>query len=59
MPLGAQAKTCSARYTHATIAGEQKCLHAGERCKIADARQYRRYAFTCTLVGGAYRLERS
>jgi hypothetical protein len=59
MVTTASAKTCSAGFTHATIGGEQKCLHAGEYCSHAEARQYRRYHFKCILVNGVYRLERS
>ena len=55
----ANAKTCSSGYTHAVIGGAQKCLHAGEYCSHAEARQYRRYHFTCQRVNGVYRLERS
>jgi hypothetical protein len=55
----ASAKTCSAGYTHAVIGGAQKCLHAGEYCSHAEARQYQRYHFTCRLVNGVYRLERA
>jgi hypothetical protein len=55
----ASAKTCRSQYTHAVIGGEQKCLHAGEYCSHAEARQYPRYHFKCELVDGVYRLERS
>jgi hypothetical protein len=55
---GADAKTCRSGYTHAVIAGAQKCLHAGEYCSRYEARQYRRYHFVCELVRGTYRLER-
>jgi hypothetical protein len=56
---GAAAKTCPSGFTHAMIGGEQKCLHAGEYCSRAEARQYRRYHFICESVRGTYRLERS
>jgi hypothetical protein len=56
---GAAAKTCPSGFTHAVIGGEQKCLHAGEYCSHAEARQYRRYHFVCESVRGTYRLERS
>jgi hypothetical protein len=55
----ASAKTCSAAFTHATIGGEQKCLHAGEYCSHAEGQQYRRYHFKCVRVNGVYRLEHS
>ncbi len=55
----ASAKTCPSGYTHAVIGGAQKCLHAGEYCSHAEARQYPRYHFKCERVNGTYRLERS
>jgi hypothetical protein len=55
----ASAKTCSSGYTHAVIGGAQKCLHAGEHCSHAEARQYPRYHFNCVRVNGVYRLEHS
>ena len=55
---GAAAKSCPAGFTHAVIGGQQKCLHAGEYCSHAEARQYRRYHYVCELVRGTYRLER-
>jgi hypothetical protein len=58
-PDAVVAKTCPAAFTHAVIGGEQKCLHAGEYCSHAEARQYRRYHFVCVRVRGTYRLERS
>ena len=56
---GASAKTCHSGYTHAVIGGAEKCLHAGEYCSHAEARQYTRYHFKCIRVNGVYRLERS
>jgi hypothetical protein len=29
---GAAAKTCSGRYVHAVVGGQQKCLGSGEYC---------------------------
>lgn len=55
----ASAKTCSSHYVHAVIGGAEKCLHAGEYCSHAEARQYRQYHFKCQLVNGVYRLEHS
>jgi hypothetical protein len=46
-------KTCSAGYTHAVIAGSQKCLRRGQFCASAAKRQYARYGFRC--VGGRLR----
>lgn len=56
-PLAVVAKTCPSGYTHAVIGGSEKCLHAGEYCAHAEARQYRRYHYKCVLVKGTYRLE--
>jgi hypothetical protein len=55
----ASAKTCPTGYTHAVIGGQQKCLHSGEYCSHAEARQYPKYYFKCVLVRGVYRLEHS
>jgi len=41
------AKHCSAGYTHAVIAGVEKCLRAGEFCTHRYDRQYRRYGYRC------------
>jgi hypothetical protein len=57
--VAVSAKTCPAGFTHAVIGGHQKCLHAGEYCSHAKARQYRRYHFVCERVRGTYRLEHS
>ena len=43
----AVAKTCRAGYVHAVIQHEEKCLHAGEFCRHAWDRYYRRYGFRC------------
>lgn len=55
----ALAKTCPSGFTHATINGSQKCLHAGEYCSHRYERQYLHYHYTCEVVRGVYRLERS
>jgi hypothetical protein len=55
----AAAKSCPSGFTLGVIGGQQKCLHAGEYCSHAEARQYRRYHFVCERVRGVYRLERS
>jgi len=57
--VAAAAKSCPAGFRHAVIGGEQKCLHAGEYCSHAEARQYVRYHFVCERVRGTYRLEHS
>ena len=57
-PVAVAAKACPAGFTRAVIGGEQKCLHAGEYCSHAEARQYLRYHFVCERVRGTYRLER-
>jgi hypothetical protein len=43
----AAVKTCSSGYTHAVIAGAEKCLRAGEFCTHAYDSQYRRYGYRC------------
>jgi hypothetical protein len=58
----ALAKTCRAGYTHAVIAGAQKCLRAGEFCTHRYDRQYRRYGYRCIRYYanvGRYRLTRA
>jgi hypothetical protein len=40
-------KPCSSRYKHAVIAGEHKCLGAGQFCARRYEAVYRRYGFTC------------
>jgi hypothetical protein len=60
-PLAAT-KTCRVGYTHAVIAGTQKCLHAGEFCTHRYDLQYRRYGFRCIRYYanvGRYRLTRA
>lgn len=57
-PVATAAKACPSGFTHAVIGGEQKCLHAGEYCSHAEARQYVRYHFVCERIRGTYRLER-
>ena len=42
----AVAKTCSAGYVHASLSWGEKCLRAGEFCKVGN-REYRRYGFYC------------
>ena len=43
----APAKTCRAGYVHAVLPWGEKCLHAGEFCKIRGDRWYHRYGFHC------------
>ena len=43
----AAAKTCRAGYVHAVLPWGEKCLHAGEYCKIRGDRWYHRYGFHC------------
>ena len=43
-------KTCSASYVHASLPWGEKCLRAGEYCKVGNA-AYRRYGFTCPASG--------
>ena len=42
----AVAKICSAGYVHANLSWGEKCLRAGEFCKVGN-REYRRYGFYC------------
>ena len=44
-PLAAQ-KTCSAGYVHAYLSWGEKCLRAGEFCKVGN-REYLKYGFSC------------
>jgi hypothetical protein len=46
----APAKTCGAGYVHAYLRWGEKCLRAGEFCKIGN-REYLRYGFTCPPTG--------
>jgi hypothetical protein len=46
----AVAKSCPAGFVHATLTWGEKCLHAGEFCKIGNA-EYRRYGFVCPASG--------
>jgi hypothetical protein len=41
-------KSCSSRFVHGVIGGQEKCLHAGEFCAARYSRQYLRYGFRCT-----------
>lgn len=40
-------KPCSARYKHAVIGGEHKCLGTGQFCAKRYQAIYRRYGFVC------------
>ena len=48
-PLAA-AKTCSAGYVLAHLSWGDKCLRAGEFCKIRN-KEYLRYGFYCPAIG--------
>lgn len=43
-------KTCSASYVHAYLSWGEKCLRAGEFCKVGN-REYARYGFVCPASG--------
>jgi Protein of unknown function (DUF3761) len=43
-------KTCPAGFVHAYLSWGEKCLRAGEFCKVGNA-EYRRYGFACPLSG--------
>jgi Excalibur calcium-binding domain len=47
----AEARTCSPGYTHAVLTWGQKCLRAGQFCKVSADRQYHRYRFHCHTGG--------
>ena len=44
------ARTCSAGYVHASLSWGEKCLHAGQFCKVGNP-EYRRYGFDCPAGG--------
>jgi hypothetical protein len=46
----AASKTCGAGYVHAYLSWGEKCLRAGEFCKVGN-REYRRYGFYCPATG--------
>ena len=46
----AVSKTCGAGYVHAYLSWGEKCLRAGEFCKVGN-REYRRYGFYCPATG--------
>jgi hypothetical protein len=41
------AKTCGPGYVHAKLSWGEKCLRAGQFCKIKGDREYHRYRFHC------------
>jgi len=44
------AKTCSPGFVHAYLSWGEKCLRAGEFCKVGNP-EYHRYGFTCPATG--------
>ena len=44
------ASACSSSYVAASLPWGQKCLRAGEFCKVGNA-AYRRYGFSCPASG--------
>jgi len=44
------AKTCSTGYVNAYLSWGEKCLRAGQFCKVGN-REYRKYGFTCPASG--------
>ena len=48
--LAAPTKSCSAGYVHASLSWGEKCLRAGEFCKVGNG-EYRRYGFVCPATG--------
>jgi hypothetical protein len=57
-PHSSPKAACRRGFTRATIGGRRVCLHAGEFCARAHARQYRRYGYACVLKKRRYRLVR-
>lgn len=53
-----QRQACRAGFRPGQIGGRRVCLHAGEFCSHAHARQYLRYGYRCVLVRHRYRLRR-
>jgi hypothetical protein len=45
--VAAPAKTCSSGYVRARLSWGEKCLRAGQYCKIKGDREYHRYGFHC------------
>jgi hypothetical protein len=43
-------KTCGAGYVHARLSWGEKCLRAGQFCKVGN-REYLRYGFVCPRSG--------
>src|SRR3954468_21322711 len=43
-------KTCSAGYVHARLSWGEKCLRAGEFCKVGNS-EYHPYGFDCPPTG--------
>jgi hypothetical protein len=48
-PLAAS-KSCGAGYVHANLSWGEKCLRAGEFCKVGN-REYQKYGFYCPADG--------
>jgi hypothetical protein len=44
------ARTCGRGYVHAKLSWGEKCLRAGQFCKVGN-REYRKYGFTCPASG--------
>jgi hypothetical protein len=44
------AKTCSASYVRAHLSWGDKCLRAGQFCKVGN-KEYLRYGFVCPSTG--------
>jgi hypothetical protein len=43
----AAAKACGSGYVHASLSWGEKCLRAGQYCRIKGDREYHRYRFHC------------
>jgi hypothetical protein len=44
------AKSCSGGYVHAYLSWGEKCLRAGEFCKVGN-REYLRFRYVCPATG--------
>ena len=46
----ASSRTCGAGYVHAYLSWGEKCLRAGQFCKVGN-REYLKYGFVCPSSG--------
>ena len=48
--------SCSSGFVSGKVAGQPKCLQAGQQCQQQNASDYKKYGFSCTKSGGRYSL---